>query len=1316
MGTWSEMSPGTSSRGTDEPDPVAPTGGDRVAAGSADTVVLAPYLPRLSIDWLTSRSAATYRVEPGTVVFVDISGFTKLSEGLARHGKVGAEELTATIGACFVALLDLAVAYGGRLLKFGGDALLLYFSGEAHEARGCRAAVEMRRALRTVGRLTVLGQKVSLRMSVGVHSGDFHFFLVGGSHRELIVTGPAASTTVTMEGTADAGEIVVSPVTAAALRTGVIGGAKGPGFLLRRAPDVPVDSFVPFEPVDPDADIVSGIPVALREVLRAVHQEPEHRRVTVAFIHFDGTDELVEAAGPAEAAAQLDELVRNVQAAADRNQVTFLATDVDHDGGKIILTAGAPSTMGDDEHRMLLTLREVMDAGGRLPIRMGVNRGAVFVGEIGPPYRRTFTVMGDAVNLAARLMAKASPGQIVTAPEVLGRSRTSFATEELEPFFVKGKAKPVRAFLMGEVVGEQDELPTESYPFVGHEAELAALAGWAAEAAAGSGRMVEIVGDPGVGKTRLVGEVRARLADRTQLAVSCQVYDASTPYLVVRRLLRELLDLPPTGSGAVIAAQFLATVEERAPGVLPWAPLVAQAVGLQIEDTDETRELDEEYRRPRLAQAVIELLAGILPPSGLLCVDDAHFMDEASADLFAHLAAAAPASTWLTVVSRRPGDAGFVAPEEVASHLDLGPLDAEAARQLAILAAGGSTLTGHQIDAVVARSGGSPLFLRELVAATVGGGDVDELPDTIDDVIAARIDSLSTDDRYLLRQLAVLGQSFPVELAREVLDDFPHASDPVWRRLDEFLVRDGGGTIGFRNTLLRDSAYDGLSFRQRRRIHVTAADTIRKSTWDAGDTQPEILSFHYLNGQRWDEAWDYSLMAANRAKGVYANFEAADFFERAIVAGRRTGNRLAEEMARAHEELGDARSRIGNYAAAAAAYRASRRLVQGDPVAEARIILKLARVQGWLDRYAMALRWITKGLGLLDGVGGSEAARLRAELLSWYGRFCQEAGHHTRSIAWCTRAVAEAEAAGEQVALAEALWVLDWANMELGRVDEPVNTARALAIYEELGDLHGQSSTTNTLGMSAYWKGDWPGALDFYRRSLVIAQRAGNPMKVAFQQYNIGEIYVDQGRFDEAEELLAEASREWRSAGYRAGVGSASALLARVAEGRGDSDGARRLLEEARSEFRAIGSQADALEADARLAECLLLSGDLGAALVAADEALAQARSLGGVSAQLPLLHRVRGAGLARSGDPEGAATALELSLAAARSRDASHEVALTLWVMGSWPDAPVGWDVRAFRAEAESTLRGLGVERVGDLLGNGTEFSGGTDRSATST
>ncbi|MFL5738163.1 MAG: adenylate/guanylate cyclase domain-containing protein, partial [Actinomycetota bacterium] len=171
------------------------------------TTILRPYVPRMLIQWISEEPECTCREIEGSVVFVDISGFTKLSERLSKKGKVGAEELTDVLGACFARLLAIAYGNGGSLLKFGGDALLLLFTGDEHPVKACRAAVGMRRTLREIGRLESLGVKANLRMSVGVHSGTFSFFLVGDSHRELIVTGPAATETVTMEGTAVAGEI-----------------------------------------------------------------------------------------------------------------------------------------------------------------------------------------------------------------------------------------------------------------------------------------------------------------------------------------------------------------------------------------------------------------------------------------------------------------------------------------------------------------------------------------------------------------------------------------------------------------------------------------------------------------------------------------------------------------------------------------------------------------------------------------------------------------------------------------------------------------------------------------------------------------------------------------------------------------------------------------------------------------------------------------------------------------------------------------------------------------------------------------------------
>ena len=158
------------------------------------------------------------------MVFVDISGFTKMSERLARHGIVGAEEVTEVIDNTFGRLLPRAYAFGANLLKFGGDALLLLFTGEGHPLRAAAGAHAMRAELREIGVFETTAGKVRLRMSVGVHSGAFDFFLVGASHREFIVAGPAASRTVEMEGAATAAQILISADTATFMPRPSLGG------------------------------------------------------------------------------------------------------------------------------------------------------------------------------------------------------------------------------------------------------------------------------------------------------------------------------------------------------------------------------------------------------------------------------------------------------------------------------------------------------------------------------------------------------------------------------------------------------------------------------------------------------------------------------------------------------------------------------------------------------------------------------------------------------------------------------------------------------------------------------------------------------------------------------------------------------------------------------------------------------------------------------------------------------------------------------------------------------------------------------------
>src|SRR3954454_2610418 len=177
---------------------------------------LAPFVPRLLQTWLTDDATAAHRSVAGTLAFIDISGFTKLTERLAARGKVGAEELTEILDALFSELLHLARRDGGHLVKWGGDAVLLLFEGEQHAARAAHAAHRMRARLRRVGRARTPVGRIRLRMSVGIHSGELTLFLVGDPsiHRELIVCGPTATRTAELEAAAGTDEIRLSAETA----------------------------------------------------------------------------------------------------------------------------------------------------------------------------------------------------------------------------------------------------------------------------------------------------------------------------------------------------------------------------------------------------------------------------------------------------------------------------------------------------------------------------------------------------------------------------------------------------------------------------------------------------------------------------------------------------------------------------------------------------------------------------------------------------------------------------------------------------------------------------------------------------------------------------------------------------------------------------------------------------------------------------------------------------------------------------------------------------------------------------------------------
>ena len=245
---------------------------------------------------------------------------------------------------------------------------------------------------------------------------------------------------------------------------------------------------------------------------------------------------------PEAVVADLDRLYRTAADAADRHRVTLLGTDATLDGVTLFLAAGAPIATGQDEERMLRVLREILDSpeAAALGLRAGVNRGPVFAGDLGAPTRRTYTAMGDTTNLAARIAARATPGQLLATADVLSRSAVEFENEALPAFTPKGKRDPVVPYRVGRFVGRHARTPAR-LPLAGARRSSALLADALGEAARGNGRVVSIVGDPGCRQVPPRPGAAGRRPDRrSRLVARFTPADEATPYGGVQAGLRDL--------------------------------------------------------------------------------------------------------------------------------------------------------------------------------------------------------------------------------------------------------------------------------------------------------------------------------------------------------------------------------------------------------------------------------------------------------------------------------------------------------------------------------------------------------------------------------------------------------------------------------------------------------------------------------------------------------------------------------------------------------------------------------------------------------
>jgi class 3 adenylate cyclase/tetratricopeptide (TPR) repeat protein len=1218
------------------------------------------FVPRAAAEWDLDAPGRKWQEIDGTLCLVDLSGFTGLSERLAARGRIGIEELTELLNRVFGTMLDLASARRGSMLKFGGDALLLLFIGDDHAMQAASAAVEMRAALHAATRVPLSVGRVQLRMSVGLHSGLVQLFRVGSAHHELLVTGPAATRTTQIEHAAAAGEILVSAELADRLpHTATRPGPSGVCRLRwRRAPVSPV-GHAARRAVDTDA-LGACLPAILRDHLQHGGAEFEHRIATVAFLRFRGVDGVLASRGPDDVAEALERLVSMVQEVAEAESVTFLASDIDEDGGKLILVTGVPRTQTDDEGRMLRTLRALADADVALSVQMGVNHGHVFAGPLGASRRGTFTVMGDTVNLAARLMAAAPTGEVYATLDVLARSRHAFDATPTEPFLVRGKAQPVQAFILGEETGAR---PPDANvgPFIGRTEELALL-----EAAFGDAAIVTVVGDTGIGKSRLVVEGLARTG-RGSLIVRGEPNGLTSPYRAVRDAFRSILGIERDDE-ATMGAQLEASVRRIDPQLLPLLPLLGTVAHIATPMTPEVGAVDPQFLPEQLGVAVRRLLEAVLPEGAVLVVDDAQWTDPASDALLGRLAVAAERGRrWSMVVVRRDAAGGF-APES--RLLRLGPMDDRYLREL-LTQLTSEPLRPDEVQGLVSRAAGSPLVLDALVQLGRERAGADDLPESLEEAIAAEIDVLAPLPRALLRYLSVLGRSFHPRVGQELVADLGLALDDAMlddlRRFLDIAVDE----IRFRQAVVRDVAYQNLPYRRRRELHLRAGEVIERATAGAVDSAAGLLSLHFYEAGEYERAWRYARIAATTAEAAFATVEAAALYRRALDAARRCSGVSATEQVETWISLGDVLERSGRFDDALSAYRRATPLTGDDAVARAKTLLKRAHVRERAGGFVAAQRELRSAERAVADDRSDDAERVRTAAATLRAIVYQGKEQPRRALRVAEKAAADAEQLGELHDLARAYSVMDWAHLSLGTPELAVHQPRAIEIYESLGLPHRAAKALANLGALHFWAGRWTDAEECYRRAHEALVRTGDVVTAGLAQANIAELLVNRGQYGAARELAIEAGQTHRAVGYTDGALFDDILLGRVLLGEGKVDGAARILGAVVEQANALALHGTALEASVYLASCLLEGGQAREALAT----LARAERLAGTEAQLfaAAAEYVRARALFQCGDADEARRRRRLGIEAARRMEQRYELGLLLVLADDGPDAEEG-------------------------------------------
>jgi adenylate cyclase len=1040
--------------------------------------------------------------------------------------------------------------YGGSVTGFAGDAITCWFDEVDGSAppRAVACAVALQIAMQAFAEISLPeGDVGRLTIKIGLATGEVRRLVVGDeTHYWLdVLTGETVNRAAVAEQLAAGPEILLDEATVTALgdaitltewRTSEETGQRF-GVLGHFTAVVKPDSPLPLPELDEEVTRLWLDPLVYeQEKTGHVLLQTDFRPCVALFVRFTGIDYEADTA-----ADQLNQFIRPLQAILARYEGTLIDLTFGDKGSYAYINFGALSIHEDDARRAVKTalrLREVAQTLPFLePLQIGITSGVMRAGAYGGSTRRHYGALADEVNVAARLMSTAVGGKILLSEAVYHATQNKFNFTPHPSLSLKGKKEPIRAYLLTTSRAMHPlplHEPSYTLPMVGRQAELATIAEKLDLAARGASQIVSLVGEAGLGKSRLAAE-GVRLAHGrgfTNYGGACQADGLNTPYLVWKQIWSSFFGLDPQQAPTVQINHLRQQVHRSAPERVEALPLLGRLLDLPLPENSFTQGLEPKNRQTALHALLEDCLKQACTSSPLfILIEDLHWIDALSHDLLVDLAQSCATFPIFFLLVYRPTELSRLQAPRVEARPNFTPLPLAAlneteARQMIqakltqLYPARGRNVSPSLVQKLLTRAEGNPFYLEELLNYLHGRG-LDprqetswetDLPDSLHALILSRLDQLQPSQKRTMRVASIIGRLFPVSWLigyYPTLGDLPQvqADLAVLHDLDLTLLDSAEPELAylFKHIITHEVTYESLPYATRARLHEQLAVYLEEI-----NAPLDSIAHHYGQSDNRAKQITYFRRAGEAAQKSYANEAALAYYDQLLP------------------------------------------LVQNSP-AEAEVRLKQGVIMELLGRWQEAEQAYQTALALSSPT--QEAAACLA-----LGRLYRFRGAFDEALVWLARA--EEHGRVHQIALLPILLETGFVLVRKRQLAEArVPLQEGLLLARQAADFANTALALNNLGNVALAEGDYEEAKKQYEESLALRRQLGDRMGMADSLNNLGLVAMAQQDLALAQTVFEESLQFTHEIGYKHGLAAILGNLGVVAVQYGDYDKAQQRLE-----------------------------------------------------------------------------------------------------------------------------------------------------------